>query len=223
MRLANDSSWAILLIVIPGESFSDIAETSGLKIVSEIGGIVNNRRIVFVAGVHGVGKGYFCGKLAPILDGLHITASSLIKGRKKLGAAKAISGIDENQAVLVEELAKCKTASPFILLDGHFCLYNKEYEICPIAPCLFNELNVDYIVMLTCIPSVILDRLIRRDKNVSKLSIDKLEKLQTAEVEHSRLVANEINVPITFLDVSGDDLSFLPGLAEMIRSYFSNK
>lgn len=184
---------------------------------------MEDRRIVFVAGVHGVGKGYLCGKLAPMLGGVHITASSLIKGRKEMGVAKAISGIDANQAILVEELAKFKTTSSFVLLDGHFCLYNQVYEVRPIAPRLFNELNVAYIVMLTCAPTVILNRLIQRDKNVSNLSIYQLEKLQNSEVEHSRLVAEEINAPITFLDVSGDDLSYLPGLAEMIRSNFSCK
>ncbi|MBM9614711.1 AAA family ATPase [Desulfobulbus rhabdoformis] len=181
---------------------------------------MRTRRIVFVAGVHGVGKGYLCDRLTSMIDGEHVTASGLIKGRKELGVAKAISGIDANQAILVEELAKFKTTSPFVLLDGHFCLYNQEYEVSSIAPRLFKELNVAYIVMITCAPSVILNRLINRDKNVSNLSTTQLEKLQNSEVEHSRLVAEEINVPITFLDVSGDNLRYLPKLAEMIISYF---
>jgi len=184
---------------------------------------VENKRNVFVAGVHGVGKGYLCGKLAPMLDGVHITASSLIKGRKALGVAKAITGIDANQAILVEELAKFKAASPFVLLDGHFCLYNKEYEIEPIDVRLFKELSVAYIVMLTCAPSIILNRLVRRDNNASNLSIFHLEKLQNAEIEHSRLISWKLNVPITFLDVSSEDLSYLPRLSETIALYFSNK
>lgn len=182
---------------------------------------MKDRHIVFVAGVHGVGKGYLCDRLAPMLDGVHITASSLIINRKELGEAKAISGIDANQAILVEELDKFKTTSPFVLLDGHFCLYNQEYEIQPIAPRLYKELNVAYIVMLTCTPTVILNRLIQRDKNVSNLSISHLDKLQNAEVEHSRLVSGEINVPITFLDVSGEGISCLPGLSKKISSCFS--
>ena len=46
------------------------------------------RRIVFVAGVHGVGKGYLCGRLAPMIDGEHLSASNLIKNRKVLGQKK---------------------------------------------------------------------------------------------------------------------------------------
>ncbi|MDD2468893.1 MAG: ATP-binding protein [Desulfobulbus sp.] len=181
------------------------------------------RRVVFVAGVHGVGKGYFCDRLSLLIDGEHVTASSLIKGRKELGESKAISGIDANQAMLIEELGKLDVSKPFVLLDGHFCLYNKLYEIQPINRFLFKELNVAYIVMLICDPSVILNRLVQRDNNVSNLSMHHLEKLQNAEVEHARLVSGMLNVPLTFLDVSGDGISSLSELSEEIVSHFSCK
>lgn len=63
--------------------------------------IVTKRYIIFVAGVHGVGKGYFCKMLAPEIDGHHVAASELIRNRKSLGTAKAIEGIDANQSILV--------------------------------------------------------------------------------------------------------------------------
>ena len=176
--------------------------------------------VVFAAGVHGVGKGYLCGKLASIIDGEHITASNLIKNRKKLGSAKAISGIDANQAILVEELAKFDTAKPVVLLDGHFCLYNKEFEIEFLPPALFKELNVSYIVMLICSPSVIIGRLMKRDKNIANLSIFHIDQLQKAELKHSHVISELLNIPITLIDVTDDTTSDLTDLSCKIRESF---
>jgi len=178
------------------------------------------RPVVFAAGVHGVGKGYLCGSLAPIIDGEHITASSLIKNRKELGSAKAISGIDANQAILVEELAKFDTAKPVVLLDGHFCLYNKEFEIEFLSPVLFKELNVSYIVMLICSPSVVIDRLMKRDQNIANLSIFHIEQLQNAELKHSRVISELLDIPIELIDVTDDMTSDLVDLSGKIKECF---
>lgn len=178
------------------------------------------RPVIFVAGVHGVGKGYFCGKLASMIDGEHITASSLIKNRKVLGSAKAISGIDANQAILVEEFFKFYTAKPIVLLDGHFCLYNTEFEIEFLPPVLFNELNVSYIVMLTCSPSVVLDRLMKRDKNIANLSISHIEKLQNAELEHSDTISKLLDIPVELINVFDDKTSDLTCLSNKIKERF---
>lgn len=175
------------------------------------------RRIVFIAGVHGVGKGYLCGRLAPMINGEHLTASNLIKNRKVLGEKKAISGIDENQSILVDELAAFKTEKPYILLDGHFCLYNEKHEIELLPEILFEKLNVAYIVTLICPPSTIMERLVNRDKNISNLSLNHIYKLQKFEIEQSHKISNFLKIQNELINVYGDITVYISKLSINIK------
>jgi adenylate kinase len=165
---------------------------------------MSSPNIIFVGGAHGVGKGYFCRRVAPLIDADHVAASDLIRNRKAMGPAKAIPGIDANQNILIEELCRYRTSKPFVILDGHFCLYNAsmKLEILPID--LYRALRVSFLVLLICTPAVIVERLFLRDRNNSGLSLDDIGQLQKAEIEHARKVALSLNVPIAELDVSAD-------------------
>lgn len=165
---------------------------------------MTNRKIIFVAGVHGVGKGYCCERLGPIIDGQHIKASGLIRNRKSLGAAKAIEGIDANQSILVEELEQYESEKPYILLDGHFCLFNTKLEIQFLPIALFRELNIDFILLLTCAPKLVMERLSSRDKGASNLTLLNSDKLQNAEISHAYEVSSNLQIPLTKLDTSAD-------------------
>ena len=180
----------------------------------------DNKNIVFVAGVHGVGKGYLCSRLAPMIDGEHVTASSLIRNRKALGPAKAISGIDANQDILVEELSKFQTAKSVVILDGHFCLYNKEFKIENLSLSLFKELHVSYIVILTCSPALIFESLINRDKDISQFSLSRIAQLQDAELNQSDIISKALCVPIMSIDVTTVTTSDLARLSSDIKSHF---
>ena len=89
--------------------------------------------MIFISGVHGVGKSYFC---------------DLVK--KKLG-------IDTFTA---KELKK--NGSSFIL-DGHFCLLDVDGIIKRIPRETFEEIKPDFIVLLTEKPEVISMRREKRD------------------------------------------------------------
>nr|VFK61483.1 MAG: adenylate kinase [Candidatus Kentron sp. UNK]VFK69103.1 MAG: adenylate kinase [Candidatus Kentron sp. UNK] len=161
-----------------------------------------NRNIIFIAGAHGVGKRHLCEQLAPRLDARHVAASDLIRNRRTFGEAKAISGIDANQAILVEELTAFKTTKSMVLLDGHFCLYNADFEIEPLPSEVFRALNVAYTVLLTCNPAEIMARLIKRDRKTSGFSLEKVERLQLAEQRHAREISEALHIPLTELDVT---------------------
>ena len=162
--------------------------------------------IFFVAGSHGVGKGHFCRKLSSLIDGDHVTASSLIRKRRKMGVAKAISGIDQNQSILVEELNRYRTSRSCILLDGHFCLYNTKMDIEVLPIELYKALNLSYIVLLTCLPAIIFKRLNQRDGNKSGLSQGDIDRLQDEEIDHAHTIAHSLKIPITQLDVSDEEI-----------------
>ncbi len=160
------------------------------------------RNIIFIAGVHGVGKGYCCKKLAPIIDGQHISASGLIRNRKSLGAAKTVEGIDVNQSILIEELENYKSDKPYILLDGHFCLFNTKLEIQFLPLVLFSELKIDSILLLTCAPKIIMERLNDRDQGSPNLTRANIEKLQDAEITHANEISLTLRIPLKELDTS---------------------
>lgn len=176
------------------------------------------RKVVFVAGAHGAGKGHFCTNLAPHINANHVAASSLIRNRKNLGDAKAISGIGQNQAILVEELRSFESHQPVVLLDGHFCLYDQRFNIEFLPSELFQALAINYIIVLTCDPDEILSRLYDRDDQKSGLSIEHVERLQTAEREHARCVSNTLGTQLVEIDVTTElQQSSLSDLAANIR------
>jgi adenylate kinase len=166
---------------------------------------MRSSNIIFIGGAHGVGKGHFCERLAPLVDGDHVTASDLIRNRKTMGPVKAIPGIDSNQAILVEELARYSTSKSCVLLDGHFCLYDTTMKLETLPIELYRALRVSYIILLSCLPEIILERLFLRDGNRSGLSLENIEQLRRAEIAHARRVAQTLDVPITEFDVSEEN------------------
>lgn len=157
---------------------------------------MKNKNVSFVTGAHGVGKGYLCGKLAPMLNAEHITASSLIRKRKLLGPAKAVEGIEANQIMLIEEFFGLSTAKPIILLDGHLCLYDSRNKINALPVSLFLELGVKSIVLVVCDPNEIFARINKRDHGMSALSLNQLDVLQAAEKECSQLISQSLCIPL---------------------------
>lgn len=168
---------------------------------------MDHRLVVFINGVHGVGKGHLCKILAPIINAEHITASSLIGMRKSLGSAKPITGIDANQSILVEEFRLLESSKNTILLDGHFCLFDSELRIQYLPIALFRALDVAHVISLTCSPQTAKDRLEKRDGEGLGLALKCITELQLAESRHSRMVASELGLSMSELDTT-KELSF---------------
>jgi adenylate kinase len=79
--------------------------------------------VIFLAGVHGVGKGFLGTPVASALGISHLTASQLIreeKGQATWGHDKKTSDLDDNQLALIRAVAQRRLTHPSILLDGHF-------------------------------------------------------------------------------------------------------
>lgn len=150
--------------------------------------------VIFVAGAHGVGKSQFCSRLSPLLNATHLTASSLIRQHKDIGSQKAISGIEDNQTVLVSAVNEFKCPNSYILLDGHICLFNEHFELQKLPPSLFLALNVKAIIVLRCPPTVIYERLNERDGHASNLSIESIELLQRSELQRAEEISHDLKV-----------------------------
>lgn len=107
--------------------------------------------IIFLAGVHGVGKSYLGEPAAKALGIAYRTASKLIREEK--GAAtwaidKKTADIDSNQTALIQAVSKLRAAGA-LLLDGHFVLRDAQGTITPLTARVFSQLNLKGVILLT--------------------------------------------------------------------------
>lgn len=162
-----------------------------------------NRKIVFVAGVHGVGKGTLCKKIMSFSEVEHVTASDLIRQRKELNKRKGVEGLLDNQELLLQSLSELSFVNKTLLLDGHFCLFNSNMEIFNIPIELYKTINISNILLITSKPETIYERILSRDKGDSGLELQHISSLQKAEIEHATLISSALNIPLMIVDNDG--------------------
>ena len=155
-------------------------------------------RIVFIGGVHGVGKTYFCEILADQFDAEHVTASSLIGRHVKQSKNKTVPDVEKNQLILAEELYRYKTDRCILLLDGHFCLISSTSEIKDVPLITFEAISPYAIILLKDNPSSIVTRLSQRDGQAYNLNL--ISALQDREHERANLVSEALKVPIKVIE-----------------------
>lgn len=152
--------------------------------------------MIFIGGVHGAGKSYFCEVVRITLGFNTYSASSLIAARKKAGFSsdKLISDIDINQQDLLAAIQEINSVSPLYLLDGHFCLLNAHGKITRIPTETFADLNPDAIVLLTEKPSVIAQR--RKERDGIEHNEGDIRRFQDEEITYSQEIAERLGIPL---------------------------
>lgn len=145
--------------------------------------------MIFISGVHGVGKSYFCNMVKEKLGITSYTASSLISERKKMPFSpdKLVSDIDVNQQYLLSAVAELRASGENFILDGHFCLLNEEGIVTRIGIETFTSLHPETIVLLTEKPEVIASR--RKERDGIDYDIESIRTFQTAESDYAKEVA----------------------------------
>ncbi|MGY1489665.1 ATP-binding protein [Methylobacillus pratensis] len=154
--------------------------------------------VIFLAGVHGVGKTFLGRPVAEFLGLSYATASSLIReergGRVSWDKGKKTTDVDENQELLVTAVTRIleKNGAPLVL-DGHFVLRNEKGDIAPISASVFRRLRVSSVVLLEAPLSVVAERLVLRG---SPQSLEDISELVEAERKSAEDICKEIGVPI---------------------------
>ncbi|AIU67251.1 ATP-binding protein [Vibrio coralliilyticus] len=140
-------------------------------------------KIIFVAGVHGVGKSTLCRKLSEKFGWPHYSCSDLIKQNSDyVESSKFVSEPDKNQQALLSGISKITDAT--ILLDGHFCLLDSEKKVINLSFNFFDEILPIAILHVTCLETEILLRLSKRDDTSMTLKL--IEMLQSEESKRVR-------------------------------------
>lgn len=174
--------------------------------------------VIFLAGVHGVGKGFLGAPVANSMGITHLTASQLIreeKGQATWGIDKRTSDLDDNQLALIRAVAHRRLSHPNILLDGHFVLRDTQGVLTPLAASVFKELHLTGVILLTEAESVIANRLALRDKGTP--DVHAISELAKAELTHAQAVCTELELP--FAQIHAPTLASLTdGMTRLLKS-----
>lgn len=158
-------------------------------------------KLVFIGGIHGVGKSTFCEMLEAKHHNLErFSASNLIKSYKSNAYTtdKKVEEIIDNQNVLVNAFNAQKKLKDVVLLDGHFCLFDNQNNPQIIPKSVFQDLKVQLFILLTAPIDLVLRRIESRDK-ITYLR-DKFIELQNHEIATARKISLELGKPLIELD-----------------------
>lgn len=152
--------------------------------------------MIFLSGIHGVGKTFFCNLAKEKLGIKSYSASQLIAEKRNKGflTDKFVSDIDDNQSLLIETIDELRQNKEEFILDGHFCLLNACGEVARIPYNTFELLRPEAIILLTEKPDVIAERRFQRDGIIQ--DICEIREFQEAEKQYAQEVSQNFKVPL---------------------------
>lgn len=152
-------------------------------------------RIIFVGGIHGVGKSTFCKSMASSINAKHFFASDLVMMAKKSEIAKdkRVENIHMNQSNLVDAININLNDRMLYILDGHFCLIKENGEISKVPEQTYRSISPMALVMLHDKPHKIYARLDKRDNK--KYNLEFIRTFQELELNYTVFIANSLDIP----------------------------
>jgi len=173
-------------------------------------------KTIFLAGVHGVGKGHLGALVAASLDIVHCTASQLIrdeKGRATWGQDKAVVDVDDNQVALISAVSRLRKTNPNILLDGHFVLRGRAGDLIRLSADVFSRLDLSGVILLCDDPKIIARRLTNRDGVPA--TAESIAELAVEEAAHAQSICALLEIPLTVIDTP-TEMQIMDAVARML-------
>lgn len=153
-----------------------------------------NKNVIFVGGIHGVGKGTICKEITAKTELIHLTASQILKWEEISDSDnKLVKNITSTQNRLMIGLKKIIKKDKKYLLDGHFCLLNSKGIPHRIDENTFDQINPKGIVIVIDNVEKIAKRLETRDNKV--YDVELLNQLQQMEIEYARYLSDKFLIP----------------------------
>lgn len=155
--------------------------------------------VIFIGGIHGVGKGYMASRLSETMGVPAYSASALIKQEKNapVDESKIVLDGDDNQDYLVLAVNKLSGIHETIILDGHFVLLGT-HDFFDIPQSTYEGLSISSIVLKIEEPGIIRERLLQRDKESPTLEL--LTEMQRREKSRGERIASMLGVKMMVLD-----------------------
>lgn len=156
-----------------------------------------NKNIIFVSGIHGVGKTTFAKKLSGILGDVYYSSSDLIKRQNSAldFPDKKVSDVDKNQDILIQGINNFVSETNFIL-DGHFVLLGSDGQPIDIPEKTFVDLSPKQLILLSLDVDTIYERLKFRGNIISQ---ETLGQLQNKEVAQCYYISKILDVNVVHL------------------------
>lgn len=174
------------------------------------------KNIIFLGGVHGVGKNTLCSASLSDTHVVALSASEVLRWSEiSPKENKKVKDINATQDRLIEGLRKMVELDHKYVLDGHFCLLDKDGGVKRVPFETFRAINPSGIVVLTDSPSLIVKRLKERDN--TKYTASLIDSFQKEEVEYAKEVANILSIP--YIELKGARSS-VAEFREFIRELF---
>jgi len=161
--------------------------------------------MIFIGGIHGVGKSFFCDRVKVELSIDTHSASGLIAERKKacFSSDKLIPDIDDNQQYLLSAINELNSLGKQYLLDGHFCLLDADGQVTRIPEETFYSLHPKAIILLTEKPEIIAKR--RKQRDDRNYNLDEIWKFQDEEITFATEIAKTLQIPL-MVSLGAEDL-----------------
>lgn len=159
--------------------------------------------MIFIGGVHAVGKGTLCHRLHEELGIISYSSSKLIESARNLtfSADKKTKVNIDNQSALITAVQQKKAEHESFILDGHFCLKGSE-GIEAIPDSVFLDMAPAAIIVLMANPEVIQQRRIERDCIVEDL--EEITSFQNLELQAAKNIATKLRIPFLQADTIVD-------------------
>lgn len=152
------------------------------------------KNIIFIGGIHGVGKGTICNEIALKTGSIHLSASQILKW-EEISARdnKLVKNIASTQSSLIKGLENLIRTDEKYLLDGHFCLLNSNGIPSRIDEHFFDQINLKAIAIAIDVVEIIAKRLEARDGKIYDVEV--LNELQQMEVEYAKFLSDKYSIP----------------------------
>lgn len=160
--------------------------------------IADRQKLLFVGGIHGIGKSTFSKSVASSLGVSCLSSGQLISQYLSavLSSEKGVDHVSENQAFLLQALRSSSDKGPLIL-DGHFCLLDKADAIQAIPEIIFKEISPSAVIVLHDNVEAIRSRLLKRDNRDHTERT--LREFQEAELNHAKHVCETFHFPLRLI------------------------
>ena len=163
--------------------------------------------IIFVGGIHGVGKSHLCRNFCDAFRYEHIIASELIKGndsrRENEVKKKQVMDIGPNQDILIHKLQTIIEPGRCYLLDGHFTLFDSKFNVQLIPIATFQDIKPSILIVLKDAPLDIKERLKARDG--IDYDVGLLDSMQRSEIDHATRVGQHLGIKLHEISVKNPE------------------